>query len=80
MVQHVQNNGFMKGKYSQIAPRNTCVINFYFSVFNSTCVSVGPKIDVTKSKYGKFYAGKDKVWIENRAFQIPKASPLKARF
>ena len=78
----------MKGEYCQ---NNTheCVCgciyckNFYFRVVNSQYAGIsmaGYAGSAVKEKDDKFYESKDRLFVKNMAFIVPKASPLKARF
>ena len=49
-----------------------------FSIVNLKYVSIVPKFSPNKGKYGKAYASKEKLYVEQTAFLIPKSSPLKA--
>ena len=49
-----------------------------FSVTELKYVSFGNKFS-DKGKFGQKYASKEKLYVLNMAFMVPKSSPLKAR-
>ena len=58
-----------------------CILsNFEFRAVNRTLAALAPPFQEYAAKYGKLYLGKEKLIVENAAFVVPKASPLKARF
>ena len=58
-----------------------CILgNFDVRAVNSTLAVLAPPFQAYAAKYGKLYPGKEKLIVENVAFVVPKASPLKARF
>ena len=56
------------------------ILNFYIRVAKLRLgVLLCPAYSHSKGKFGKFYASRDKVIVENLGLMVPKASPLKAR-
>ena len=48
-----------------------------FRIAKNKYVTLAPKVSIVKM-YGKAYASKEKLYVEQTAFLIPKSSPLKA--
>ena len=49
-----------------------------FRIVNLKYVYIAPKFLLNKGKYGKAHASKEKLYVQQTAFMIPKSSPLKA--
>ena len=48
-----------------------------FRIAKNKYVTLAPKVSIVKM-YGKAYASKEKLYVQQTAFMIPKSSPLKA--
>ena len=67
MNDHSLKCGYCINVYSRLCNSTFTIPGFLFALYD-------------KSKYGQLYASKEKLWLLNKAFLTPKASPLKARF
>ena len=49
-----------------------------FRIGKNKYVGLAPKMSIAKDKFGKLFASKEKLYVQQTAFMIPKSSPLNA--